>query len=331
LQPCLHQALEHPAWALAAHDETFLLSYVRDQLVDPAAFIREVERIHPTLEASEDELLLKDGRALRRSVPSTKADFAARLWIFTDVTDARYAHVDALCGIPNRRAYAAQFPRFVEAADDGWVRAIGVMDIDNFKAYNDCYGHAAGDVVLRKIGSLLRRQMANPDDLAFRIGGEEFVVASRCQDDQGALAFFESLRAGIEDLQLPHEGNKPHNVVTTSIGLATFANRARRPGSSMMPMRHSIAPNMAVETGSCWQHKGASTRAHPARDCVFQKGKPLPLPSRIQVTNMPARLMLRRRLSAAPRPIPKAPIEESSVGASAARELSTMLAQKSHG
>jgi hypothetical protein len=63
LQPCLHQALEHPAWALAAHDETFLLSYVRDQLVDPAAFIREVERIHPTLEASEDELLLKDGRA----------------------------------------------------------------------------------------------------------------------------------------------------------------------------------------------------------------------------------------------------------------------------
>jgi diguanylate cyclase (GGDEF)-like protein len=213
-----------PAWALAALDEKFLLDFVRDQLVDPAAFLREVERIHPTLEASEDELLLKDGRVLaRRSVPFDEGGaFAARLWIFTDVTDARHAHVDALSGLPNRRAYAGQFPRFVEAEGDGMVRAVGLMDVDNFKGYNDRYGHAAGDIILRKIGSLLRRSLRSPDDLAFRFGGEEFLVASKCRDTKSAIAFFESLRAEIEEMQLPHEGNLPAKVVTASIGIATF-------------------------------------------------------------------------------------------------------------
>jgi diguanylate cyclase (GGDEF)-like protein len=213
-----------PAWALAALDELFLLNFVCEQLVDPAAFIREVERIHPTLEASQDELLLKDGRVLsRRSVPFDEGGtFAARLWIFTDVTEARHAHVDALCGIPNRRAYSVRFPLFVEAEGDGLVRAVGLVDVDNFKAYNDRYGHAAGDVVLRKIGSLLRRHMRNPDDLSFRIGGEEFLIASKCRDAQSAVALFEALRSGIEEMRLPHEGNRPFNVVTASIGLATF-------------------------------------------------------------------------------------------------------------
>lgn len=213
-----------PAWALAAHDETFLLNYVCDQLIDPAAFVREVERINPTLEASEDELSLKDGRVLsRRSVPFDEGGaFAARLWIFTDVTEARHALIDALCGIPNRRAYSVDFPRFVEAEDDGLVRSVGIMDIDNFKAYNDLYGHAAGDLILREIGTLLRRHVTSPDDLSFRIGGEEFLVASKCRDTHGALSFFEALRAGIEALHLPHEGNQPFNVVTASIGVATF-------------------------------------------------------------------------------------------------------------
>jgi diguanylate cyclase (GGDEF)-like protein len=217
-----------PAWALRALDEMVLLDFVRDQLVDPAAFLREVERIHPTMEASEDELLLKDGRVLaRRSVPFDESgSFAARLWIFTDVTEARHAHIDALSGLPNRRAYAGQFPRFVEAEADGMVRAVGLLDVDNFKAYNDRYGHAAGDVILRKIGSLLRRSLRTGDDLAFRIGGEEFLVASKWIDVQSALVFFEGLRAEIEEMQLPHEGNLPFRVVTASIGLTTF----RQPG-----------------------------------------------------------------------------------------------------
>jgi diguanylate cyclase (GGDEF)-like protein len=205
-------------------NETRMLQFVRDQVADPEQFIREVERINPTTETSEDEVVLKDGRVLsRRSVPFEEdGASAARIWIFTDVTEARHARIDALCGIPNHRAYSADFPQFVEAADDGLVRAVGIMDIDNFKVYNDHYGHAAGDLVLRQIGALLRRYATNPDDLVFRIGGEEFLVACKTREATDALAFFEALRTSVTDMQLRHVGNVPYGVVTASIGLCIF-------------------------------------------------------------------------------------------------------------
>jgi diguanylate cyclase (GGDEF)-like protein len=201
-----------------------MLAFVQEQVTDAAAFVREVERITPTAEASQDEIHLKDGRILsRRSVPyEENGTFVARLWIFTDVTEARAAWVDALCGIPNRRAYSKHFPQFAEAPEDGLVRSVGLMDIDNFKAYNDRYGHAAGDLVLQEIGALLRRHTYHGDDLVFRIGGEEFLVACKTRQEGDAHAFFEAVRQSVMALQLAHSGNPPHHVVTTSIGLEVF-------------------------------------------------------------------------------------------------------------
>lgn len=211
-----------PEWMIASRDEKAMLQFVRDQLVDPDAFIRKVEAINPTSEAPEDEVHLKDGRVLsRRSVPFDEdGTFAARLWIFTDVTEARHARVDALCGLPNRRAYSTDFPSFVEAPDDGLFRAVGILDIDNFKAYNDHYGHAAGDLVLRQVGALLRRHAHRPDDLVFRIGGEEFLLACKTRHEADAHAFFEAVRFSVMAMRLTHVGNPPHGVVTTSIGMS---------------------------------------------------------------------------------------------------------------
>ncbi len=208
----------------ATRDEHLMLGYACQQLVDPNAFLAEVDRVTPTNEPVEDELLLKDGRILmRRSVPfETDGAFAGRLWVFSDVTEARSARVDPLCGIPNRRAYSTDFPAFAEAADDGRIRSVGIVDVDNFKAYNDLYGHAAGDLVLRQIGALLRKRMAHVDDLAFRIGGEEFLLACRVAEEGDALAFFEALRTAVAGLDLPHDGNAPHGKVTISIGVGTF-------------------------------------------------------------------------------------------------------------
>ena len=216
-----------PADMVAARDEAAMLQFVQSQLVDPAAFIREVERLNPTSEDSEDEVHLKDGRVLsRRSVPfEENGRFEARLWIFTDVTEARAARVDALCGVANRRAYSAEYPKFAEARADGLVRSVGIMDVDNFKAYNDHYGHAAGDVVLRQIGNLLRRQLKT-DDMVFRIGGEEFLVACRTREEHDALSFFEGLRQSVQEMSLSHVGNQPHGVVTASFGVGTFRTPA---------------------------------------------------------------------------------------------------------
>jgi diguanylate cyclase (GGDEF)-like protein len=213
-----------PEEIAATRDENLMLGYACQQLIDPDAFLAEVDRITPTDEPVEDELLLRDGRIMmRRSVPfSQNGVFAGRLWVFSDVTEARSARIDPLCGIPNRRAYSIDFPAFAEADDDGSLRSVGIVDVDNFKAYNDIYGHAAGDLVLRQIGALLRRRMNQQDDLAFRIGGEEFLIACKVAEEGDADAFFEALRAGVAGLDLAHEGNAPHGRVTISIGVGTF-------------------------------------------------------------------------------------------------------------
>lgn len=213
-----------PPEMLASTDEPLMLRYIQGQLVDAEAFVREVERINPTIETSQDELHLKDRRVFsRRSVAFQQhGQSEARIWIFTDITEARHARIDTLCGLPNRRAYSTEFPLFAAEADDGLVRSVALMDIDNFKSYNDHHGHAAGDGALRSIGALLRESFPNNDDLAFRIGGEEFLLACKSRKASDALMLFEALRESIAAMVLPHAGNPPHNVVTASFGMTQF-------------------------------------------------------------------------------------------------------------
>jgi diguanylate cyclase (GGDEF)-like protein len=145
-----------------------------------------------------------------------------RIWIFTDVTEARHACIDTMTGLPNRRAYSRDFPRSVLAEDDGLVRSVSIMDIDNFKAYNDMYGHAAGDDVLRQIGALLRQRFTRSDDLVFRIGGEEFLLAARFRESSSVATFFEEIRNSVQQTKIEHLGNSPYNCVTASFGVAIF-------------------------------------------------------------------------------------------------------------
>ena len=213
-----------PDALLATGDEASMLRYVADQLVDPDQFRREVERVHASSESFEDEIRLKDGRIFsRRSVPFVEEGvLAARIWVFTDVTEAHNASVDSLTALANRHAYSRQFPGYMAAPADGFLRSVAMMDIDNFKAYNDRYGHAAGDAVLRSVGDVLRSGLKNSDDLVFRIGGEEFLVALRSRSAAAIHRFFEELRLRVEALAIPHEGNPPYKVVTASFGVAIF-------------------------------------------------------------------------------------------------------------
>lgn len=213
-----------PSCLLLENDDRAMLRYVTSQLVDSAAFHSEVERLHQINESSEDEILFKDGRIFsRRSVPFEKADvLEGRIWIFTDVTDARNALVDSLTGLPNRRAFSRNFPRYAEARDDGFLRAVAIMDIDNFKKFNDLYGHSAGDVLLSRIGRILRSHFEDADDLVFRIGGEEFLMASKTRSATSAFSFFDGVRRSVAEMDVPHAGNEPHRCVTASLGLGTF-------------------------------------------------------------------------------------------------------------
>lgn len=201
-----------------------MVSYVLDQILDPVGFSNDVERLQLTHLSSEDEILLKDGRIFsRRSVPfAENGELAARIWIFTDITEARNASIDALTAIPNRHAYARLFPQYLNAPRNGLLSSVAIMDVDNFKRYNDLYGHAAGDAVLHKIGAVIRSHFTDADDLFFRIGGEEFLMACRSRLALDAHVFFEALRERVSCLGLEHQGNKPFGLVTVSIGLGVF-------------------------------------------------------------------------------------------------------------
>lgn len=222
-----------PPALLDSWDEAKMLRHASEQLVDPQSFLREVELLHATDRSFQDELNFRDGRILsRRSVPFLVGErFQARIWIFTDVTEARHSYLDALSGVPNRRAYSSDFPAFTTAADDGLLRSVAIMDIDNFKTYNDRYGHAAGDMVLRQVGALLRTLLRDDDDLVFRIGGEEFVMASKPREAAAASQLIETVRETIAAASIPHAGNPPYGIVTVSIGYGVF--RGPRPAADI--------------------------------------------------------------------------------------------------
>ncbi|MFW6456571.1 MAG: diguanylate cyclase [Desulfohalobiaceae bacterium] len=139
----------------------------------------------------------------------------------TDMLE-KLAMRDGLTDIPNRRFYEQRSQEeFSRAVRNRHPLSVLMMDIDNFKAYNDHYGHGAGDDCLRRVAKALRDALARPMDLVARYGGEEFVVLLPETDAQGALHVGERLRAAVEAQAIAHEYSDVAGVVTLSIGAAT--------------------------------------------------------------------------------------------------------------
>ena len=141
----------------------------------------------------------------------------------------KLARIDGLTEIPNRR----EFDRVLEIE---WLRAIRseeplsllMMDIDNFKAYNDGYGHDAGDECIRQVALTVQNTLRRGADFAARYGGEEFVCVLPDTDREGAMALADAIRVNIEALNIPHEFLNGDRIVTLSIGVATFVASARK-------------------------------------------------------------------------------------------------------
>jgi diguanylate cyclase (GGDEF)-like protein len=99
-----------------------------------------------------------------------------------------------------------------------------MMDIDNFKNFNDTYGHLLGDKVLREVAKTLKK-ISRSEDIVARYGGEEFVMILPETDDQKAVIVAEKIRAEVEKLDIMH-GEQPLHV-TISLGVAAFPKHAR--------------------------------------------------------------------------------------------------------
>lgn len=96
-----------------------------------------------------------------------------------------------------------------------------LCDVDHFKAYNDFYGHLAGDEVLQKVAQAIVQNCRN-GDAAYRFGGEEFLLILPEQTEDTAAIAAERLRKAVEALGLPHQAKMPPGVVTISAGVAAL-------------------------------------------------------------------------------------------------------------
>ncbi len=139
-----------------------------------------------------------------------------------NATLERLSREDSLTGLANRRWFA-QFlvQTWRTALRDHKAISILIMDIDDFKAYNDNYGHQKGDECLKRVAEAIRRTVGRASDLVSRYGGEEFVVVLGDTPLEGALRIAEQIRSAVEQLAIPHRGSKNHRHVTVSIGVTS--------------------------------------------------------------------------------------------------------------
>ncbi len=127
---------------------------------------------------------------------------------------------DQLTGLYNRRHFYTVFPRELrKSLRHGEQLYLGLLDVDNFKRYNDTYGHPQGDLALQKMAAAMQEVLQRAGDYCFRIGGEEFCFLFNATDSDKAKKAADRLRSAIEELNIPHQGNSPYGVLTISIGL----------------------------------------------------------------------------------------------------------------
>lgn len=133
----------------------------------------------------------------------------------------RQASIDGLTGVANRRHLDDFMQREISRSlREKTPLAVIMTDIDFFKAYNDVYGHLAGDESLKKVAHALTEAVRRPADLVARYGGEEFAVVLPNTDFSGAILIAETCRKSVENLAIPHSGSLASEVITISLGVA---------------------------------------------------------------------------------------------------------------
>ncbi|HRK39643.1 MAG TPA: diguanylate cyclase [Burkholderiaceae bacterium] len=134
----------------------------------------------------------------------------------------RLALIDSLTEVPNRR-------RFAEVYEREWRRCMRnqrplsllVLDVDQFKRYNDTYGHAAGDAALKRVAAAIQSALKRPADFLARYGGEEFVVLLPDTSAASGLQMADTIRLAVEAERVPYAESDCSPWLTISLGGAT--------------------------------------------------------------------------------------------------------------
>jgi two-component system, chemotaxis family, response regulator WspR len=144
----------------------------------------------------------------------------------------RLTHVDALTEIYNRRHFNEHIQlEWSRSLRDQSPLSVLMIDVDDFKQYNDTYGHQRGDEALKRVASTLQLNVNRSTDLVARYGGEEFALIMTTTPLAGATFMAEKLRSAVRDLHLVHGGSSVGQYLTVSVGGASTI--PQRGGSSL--------------------------------------------------------------------------------------------------
>lgn len=147
-----------------------------------------------------------------------------------DITDrkqveeqlSKLASLDSLTQMANRRRFDQHLTQeWQRMSRDQTPLSLILGDIDFFKAYNDTYGHPAGDQCLQQVAKAIDLAATRPGDLVARYGGEEFVVILPNTPPEGALQVAEEIQSNLRDLEIAHDHSRVGSYVTLSLGVAS--------------------------------------------------------------------------------------------------------------
>ena len=135
----------------------------------------------------------------------------------------KLSYIDSLTEISNRR----HFNEFINLHWErnnfiGETTAVFMIDIDNFKIFNDTYGHQEGDKCLQTVAAAMRKELNRENDIIFRYGGEEFVIVISNISEEDSLNIAEKIRTNVENLKMSNINSLCNKYVTVSIGISYY-------------------------------------------------------------------------------------------------------------
>lgn len=202
----------------------------RDEAKHRASPITEVESLSCALHFMADSVKYHTGNLEKEVAVRTAA------LEFANAELAKRSNTDGLTGVANRRRFDEVFAREIARARRfAEPVALIMLDVDHFKAYNDHYGHLAGDSCLMQVADVLQASVHRPGDLVARYGGEEFAIIAAHSDAREALALAEILRQKIEQLAIAHAWSST-GVVTASFGVAVLVPDERNGAAQLIAM-----------------------------------------------------------------------------------------------
>lgn len=130
------------------------------------------------------------------------------------------ANTDKVTGLYNRHFFEEVYEKeFSRCIRDNKFYVFMIFDIDNFKKYNDSYGHHQGDEALKQVAACLSSSLNRGEDFAFRLGGEEFGVLTSVSNKSNAVILAEKIRKHILSQKIDHKKNRPAGILTISGGV----------------------------------------------------------------------------------------------------------------